>query len=66
MENSKEGFAYPTASTADSEFAARAGNSNTACPLPVAGGWGDHMPQIPDVTNKMKVLRVAMRNLEKL
>ena len=65
MENSEEGFASPTASTADSKFAACAGNNNTACPLPVAGG-GDRIPQIPDVTNKMKVLRVAMRNLEKL
>jgi hypothetical protein len=47
MENSKEGFAYPTASTADSEFAARAGNSNTACPLPVTGGLGG--PYAPDL-----------------
>jgi len=51
MENGEEGRASPTASAVDSDFATHGGK---------------HMPQIPDVANEIKVLHVAMHNLDEL
>jgi len=59
MENG-EGCASPTPVAADSEFAARGGNSTSA-----ACG-GNHMPKIPNVADEIEVLHTAMHNLVEL
>jgi hypothetical protein len=59
MENDKEGNASPT--TAENfEFAARVENR-----MPSARG-GNRMPKIPNVADKIEVLRAAKSNLEEL
>jgi hypothetical protein len=59
MENDKEGSASPTAAE-NFEFAACVENC-----MPTARG-GNRMPKIPDIADKIEVVRAMKSNLEEL